>query len=128
MEISKYITLDYAKIELLNDHIVRVYIFDKHSIGENESRKINDAIGVLTQGKPARIMMVPSTTTVFETGAREFSASDEGLQFTIADAMVVTNLAHRILVSFYLKLNKPKKPSKAFDNEEEAIQWLLTQS
>ncbi|MGV2480515.1 UNVERIFIED_CONTAM: hypothetical protein IGO34_27350, partial [Salmonella enterica subsp. enterica serovar Weltevreden] len=83
------------------------------------------AIGRLSDGKPARIMMVPQPNTVFDHGAREFSASDEGLQYTIGDAMITTSLAHKILVSFYLKFNKPKKPSKAFDNEEDAMAWLL---
>ncbi len=127
MEISKNIALEFAKIKLLENNIVKIEIFDKRSIGEAESREINNSIGILTQGKQARIMMVPLPNTTFDTEAREFSASDEGMQFTIADAMVVTNLAQKILVSFYLKIHKPKKPSWAFNTEEDAIKWLLTQ-
>lgn len=126
MEIVKTITLVFAEIELLENGIIRVNMFDKTSIGEVESRHINNAIGELSEGKPARIMMIPQPNTVFDHGAREFSASEEGLQFTIGDALVVNSLAHKILANFYLKFNKPRKPSKAFDHEEDAIAWLLS--
>jgi len=126
MILVKNIVLDFAKIELLENNIVRIELFDKQVIGEHESRKINNSIGSLTEGRRARILLVPQPNTSFDHGAREFSSSDEGLQFTIADAMVVTSLAHKILVSFYLKINKPKKPSKAFETEQDAIKWLLT--
>lgn len=126
MEIVKTITLVFAEIELLENGIIRVTMFDKTSIGEVESRHINHAIGELSEGKPARIMMVPLPNTVFDHGAREFSASEEGLQYTIGDALVVSSLAHKILANFYLKFNKPRKPSKAFDHEEDAIAWLLS--
>ncbi len=126
MESVKSIGLDFASVELLENGIIRVGFFDKLSIGESESREINNAIGALSDGKPARIMMVPQPNTVFDHGAREFSSSDEGLQYTIGDAMVINSLGHKILVSFYLKFNKPKKPSKAFDTEEAAMTWLLS--
>lgn len=122
-----HIVLPFAKLQLLENNIVRIKFFDKQAIGVTECRKINNALGALTEGRPARILMIPESATQFNNGAREFSASAEGLQFTIADAMIITSLAHKILVSFYLKFDKPKKPSKAFTSEEEAIAWLITQ-
>jgi hypothetical protein len=65
--------------------------------------------------------MVANTTKQFTNSAREFSASKDGLRFSIAEALVVQNLAQKIVVSFFKKINKPAKPSKAFNTEEEAI-------
>jgi hypothetical protein len=126
VEIVKNISLDFASVELLENGIIRIEFFDKQSIGEFESREINNAIGVLSESKPARVLMVSHTNTVFDHGAREFSSSDEGLKYTIGDALVTNSLGHKILVSFYLKFNKPKKPSKAFENEADAMVWLLS--
>lgn len=95
-------------------------------IGVAECREMNNAIGKLSRGQPALVLMVPNNTTHFAPGSRDFSASPEGLQFTIADAMVVRNLGQQLLVSFYLKFNKPPKPSKAFNSEAQAIDWLLS--
>lgn len=87
---------------------------------------MNNAIGILSKGQEALVMMVPNNTTHFAPESRDFSASAEGLRFTIADAMVVSNLGQKMLVSFYLKFNKPAKPSKAFSNETQAMEWLLS--
>ena len=48
------------------------------------------------------------------------------MKYTIADAIIVSNLAQKILINFYLKFNKPPKPSQAFNSEEQAINWLLS--
>jgi hypothetical protein len=126
VEIVKEIVLGYSRVQLLSNHIVRVEIAGDIVIGVNECREMNNAIGELTEGRPTLVLMVPNNTTHFAPGSRDFSASPEGLQFTIADAMVVNNLGQKLLVSFYLKFNKPQKPSKAFNNEAQAIDWLLS--
>ena len=87
---------------------------------------MNDTIGILSEGREALILMISGSTTHFLPESRDFSASSEGQRFTIADAIVVSNLGQRILVNFYLKFNKPTKPSKAFTTEVQAIDWLLS--
>ncbi len=86
---------------------------------------MNNAIGELSGGNEALVLMVPANTTHFVPESRDFSASAEGQKFTIADAMAVTNLGQKILVSFYLRFNKPPRPSKAFGTEMQAMEWLL---
>jgi hypothetical protein len=70
--------------------------------------------------------MVADSTTQFTSDSREFSASKEGLRFSLAEALVVKNLAQKLIVNFYLKFNNPSVPSKAFNTEDEAIKWLLS--
>ena len=54
-------------------------------------------------------------------------SSDNANQYTIADAFVVQNISDTMLGDFYLKFNKPVKPTRKFDNREKAIEWLLEQ-
>ena len=70
--------------------------------------------------------MVAGADTVFEPESRAFSASEEGLKYTMADAMVFNSMAHRLMANFYLKFNKPSRPSKAFTSIESAREWLLS--
>lgn len=126
MGIEKNIKFEYANVQLLTNGIVKIEMFDGHIIDLEESVQLNIAQGELFGGNEGLMLMVAHTTTQFTNDAREFSASKEGLRFSIAEALVVKNLAQKILVSFYLKINKPPKPSKAFNTEDEAIKWLLS--
>ncbi len=43
---------------------------------------------------------------------------------TCAFAILIGSTLSRVLGNFYLGINKPAVPTKLFDNEEEATQWL----
>lgn len=128
MEIIKQIEFDYAKVQLLSNGIIRIEMFDGYIIDLEESVQINIAEGELLNGKLGEglIYMVAENTTQFTNEAREFSASKEGLRFSKAEAIIAKNLAQKIVVNFYLKINNPSVPSKAFNTEAEAVEWLLT--
>ncbi len=126
MKLLKEINLDYAKIQLFEFNVVRIEVFGNIIIARKEAKAVNDAIGMLSEGKECLVLMVADEVTQFDKSASEFSASEEGLLYTIADAFVVKSLAQKILASFYLKFNKPPKPSKIFTNEKAALEWLLS--
>lgn len=56
--------------------------------------------------------------------AREFSSSQNGCQFKIADAFVVKTLAQRIMANMMIKLNTPPIPTKVFSNIKDAENWI----
>lgn len=41
-----------------------------------------------------------------------------------ADAFVIKSMAQKILANFYIKINKPERPTKFFNSKEDAIDWL----
>lgn len=45
--------------------------------------------------------------------------------YAIAEAYVLVSLNQRLLANFYLRINKPSRPTKFFENEEDALTWLL---
>ncbi|MCB9189653.1 MAG: hypothetical protein H6598_08540 [Flavobacteriales bacterium] len=56
---------------------------------------------------------------------REFAASSDNNKYTISDAMVISSQAHVLVTNFYVKFNKPVKPTRIFTHRDEAIAWLL---
>ena len=126
MKVIKHIDFDFGIAQLLDNSIIRLEMFDNATIGFDECRSLNNAIGELSGYKESLVLMVPNNGTHFTAESRTFSASEEGLRYTIADAMIAKNLAQQLIVSFYLKINKPAKPSRSFSSEEDAINWLLT--
>lgn len=72
------------------------------------------------------------TPFIFEAGegvtftkeARDNATLIEDISALKASAVVVDNLAYRMIANFYLTFNKPKRPYKVFSNREEAVKWL----
>ena len=57
---------------------------------------------------------------------RQYWAKAEVAPFTKAEAFLVNYLGHKLMVDFYHKVNKPKRPTKIFTDKCEAIAWLKT--
>lgn len=56
---------------------------------------------------------------------RVWAADPEGNEYTFSDAIVIDNLSQKIITDFYLKFNKPVKPTKIFYSLNKAIGWTL---
>ncbi|MCE3225806.1 MAG: hypothetical protein K0S32_357 [Bacteroidetes bacterium] len=127
MQPVKETVFKYARIQLFESRFVRVEIYsDELVISHKEAKEMNDAIGELAEGTEIPVMLVATVSSQFDSSAREFSASEEGLRYTKKEALVVKGLGQKIIADFYLKINKPKKPTSTFNTEEDAIRWLLS--
>src|SRR6056297_3029194 len=63
----------------------------------------------------------------FSNDAREFFASDKNhTKNRKSQAIVIDSLAHKLVANFYLRFNKPKGPTKVFEDLEAAFQWTLS--
>lgn len=126
MRLIQEITFGYAKVQLFESKLVRIEVFGDKAIGRKEAKELNDALGTLAKGKEMLVMMLADELAQIDKEAMAFSASDEGLMYTIGDAMVVKSTTQRITANLYLKISRPKKPSKIFNTEKDALKWLLS--
>lgn len=55
---------------------------------------------------------------------RDYWAKKESCPYSKADAFIINSTAMQLIANFYLKINKPERPTKMFTNESEAIKWL----
>ncbi|MDX2360763.1 MAG: hypothetical protein QNK23_08145 [Crocinitomicaceae bacterium] len=58
---------------------------------------------------------------------REWAAASDGNHYTICDALVIGGLSQKIITDFYLRFNKPVKPTKVFYSLEKAVKWTIEQ-
>ncbi len=63
-------------------------------------------------------------TKITTADARKHFAGEKALVVTSAVAFLISSPFSRIIVNFFMSLDKPKYPTKAFNSEEEAIKWL----
>jgi hypothetical protein len=57
---------------------------------------------------------------------RDYWSTKGSCPYSKADAFIVGSMAFQLIANFYLKFNKPERPTKMFSDEKEAIAWLKT--
>lgn len=59
--------------------------------------------------------------------ARSAAATEEYYRYVAALALFGKTMLESIVGNLFLKINKPKVPTRFFDNREQAIEWLKLQ-
>jgi hypothetical protein len=104
--------------------IIKIVYKDDHEFNINDAKKSLKDIEQITNGKTLPILKVPGKYSSIDNEARKFISSSEGMKHSSAEAFVTTFLPHRIIGNFYMKINKPVKPTAFFESEKQAIEWL----
>ncbi len=58
---------------------------------------------------------------------REWAADTSGNRYTHTDAIVIGSLSQKIISDFYLRFNRPSKPTRIFYSLDKAAEWTLGQ-
>lgn len=77
-------------------------------------------------GRKAFILMEAEGTFYTTKEARELGASPEHATHHGAIAFCSDKLAYKILGKLYIKINRPKVPTKYFTKRKDAVEWLDT--
>lgn len=75
--------------------------------------------------QPVLLLAIYAEDNVFSKEARQYVASAVVNKIVKAEALVINSLALRIMGNFYLKVNKPARPSKLFNDRTIALEWLI---
>jgi hypothetical protein len=129
MDSSVEIEKDFEKIRmtLYENGIMSVLFKENFTVGLKDVEEVVAWVSEIANGRKFLNLMEGESNSEVDAEVRSFSASKEQNKFTIADAMVVKSISHRLLSNFYLKFNKPVMPTRLFTDKEKAIQWLLSQ-
>lgn len=87
-------------------------------------RKMQEIVGELSGGKKMPLLFMPHDFLHLSKEGGKYATSEEGTRFSAAIAVLVDNLAKRILLNFFLSFNKPKVLTKGFTSKEDAFEWL----
>ena len=86
--------------------------------------KMQQIVGELGGDKKMPLLFMPHDFLHLSKEGGKYATTEEGTRFSAAIAVLVDNLAKRILLNFFLSFNKPKVLTKGFTNKEEAFEWL----
>lgn len=129
MDSSVEIKKDFEKIRmtLFENGIMNVVFKENFTVGLQDVEEVVNWVSEIANGRKFLNLMEGENNSEVDAEVRSFAASKDQNKFTIADAMVVQNISHRLLTNFYMRFNKPVKPTRLFTDKEKAIQWLLSQ-
>ena len=125
--ITKEIKTKNVTIFLVSHGIIENIIHDHATLEQVDILEMKQMNKQLSGGLPYVVLIDSGTYTDITKEARELLASKEFGEKTIAKALFVRSLGHRIVAQFYIKINKPYINTKIFADREKAIDWLDNQ-
>jgi hypothetical protein len=113
-------------IRMGDDGIVRCQAFkDSHHTLLDSIENIK-AVAAVSNGKCSPVLVDIKEVKGIDRDARAYLASDEIAKHQSACALIIESSLSRLIGNFFLGLNKTKFPSKLFNEETSAIEWLKT--
>ena len=106
------------------DGIIEVQCGDDVNYQISHFKEMNDLSAELCEYKPQLILFKVGNYTTISNEAREYGATAEATKYSIAEAYVIRSLPQKIVANFYIRVDKPNVPTKFFNNEYEAVEWL----
>ncbi len=76
------------------------------------------------ENQPVLLLVVYAEDNIFSKEARQYVASKVVNSVVKAEALVLNSMALRLMGNFYLKVNKPARESRLFNNRDVAFEWL----
>lgn len=120
----KEVLLDFATVSLKKDGIVRVEIMPEIQVSVDQVKQIAFTIKTIGNDKIFPVLILPGKYTIPDEHARKFLASNNSKNNALAEAYVVEALSQKLVANFYMKFHKPQRPTKIFESEKEALEWL----
>ncbi len=120
--------IDLGNCELDIDHsdIIELYIKPSETV---ETEKVREIFETIHRDFPsARGLLVSAgDKATLSPEARELVSSKDITDIIVADAIVTKFYYHQMSSNFFVRYNKPSRPTKIFKTDEEARVWLREQ-
>lgn len=114
-------------VSLLEPQIVENIVREGVEVEVVDIQRMKEENLRLTNGKPYVVLVVSEPYSTITQDALQLIASRQFQQLTKAKALLVTNLPHRIIGNFYMKLKRPAIKTKLFNDRDKAMVWLRSE-
>ncbi|MBI2272101.1 MAG: STAS/SEC14 domain-containing protein [Bacteroidetes bacterium] len=118
------ISIKCGRVFLRPDNILCIDLKEDYVVEMTDQDEINNAIGKVANGGKYLVLIVGGKYTSFSQEVIENSAAPQNFKHTLADAFIINSTHQRLLANFYVKVVKPPVPTRYFERQEEAVEWL----
>lgn len=123
--IAKAVIVPYY-LHLRADGIMYVRISSEKEESVELVKKMVEKMGEMVNYKQVPLLASHDGAAMPGKANRDYWAKKESCPYSKADAFMITSVVMKLIANFYLKVNKPERPTKMFTHENEAIKWLKT--
>jgi hypothetical protein len=113
-------------VRLRSDGIVHSHTSSSLEFNVDSLKKFSVLMGNMLDHKQAPLLLTLDEFAIPPTETREFWSKKDSCPYASAEAYIASNFSHKFIGNFYLRFNKPGRPTKIFSNHEDAIKWLKT--
>lgn len=115
-------------IEFWDNGITYIKIDDNAQVELKDSQnQFNYLNSKYDEKNKFRILVETGRYTSISKESREFATVPERNEMTLATAVIVKSLAHRLVINFIINFtNQQTMKMRMFDNKQKAINWLLS--
>lgn len=121
---SDNLTSEKTEVLILEPGIIENIVKPGAIIETEDILRLKEKNEQLSKGKKYVVLVTSGHLSSITKEARELVASKEFAQNTMAKALLIDSLGHRIVGNFYLKINKPHIKTRLFVDRDVAILWL----
>lgn len=112
-----------SRAKVISPDTLFLEIHEGETLTVAESAEIAEWAREQFKGK-YKVLTLPRENAQIEAEVRSYLTAKNRSQRVLADAIIITNLPHRLLADFYMKFNRPDIPTRFFKTYDEALQWL----
>lgn len=123
MKKNRIVETSVSVLSLNEDGIGQMHFKDRITLDIPEQMEHLKGIIELTENHPTPFVVTAGEHVIITKEAKENVSLLEDKSPVCASAIVVSNLAYRLLADFFIKWQKPKIPYKTFTNKEKAFEW-----
>ncbi len=118
------ITIHCADLSFYSEDIIKVDLFDDIDFEKKDAEALLSAIKQLTAGKKFYLFTQTNESFTATSEVREYVAENIAFTGIIANAICIKSLPIRFIINAYVKINKPNIPTKTFNSEIAAREWI----
>jgi hypothetical protein len=121
--LSENILFSNFELQVCNNKYYKIIVYNDTNFTITDLKKL---IKVQTElvGHKLPVLILCSEFASTDIELLKTLSKNANNPYSKADAFVIKSMAQKILANFYIKINKPERPTKFFNNKEEAINWL----
>ncbi|MBL4669956.1 MAG: hypothetical protein JKY30_11935 [Flavobacteriales bacterium] len=124
----KKIALENVYIELIENNIIFLSVKEHRTLEVKDIKKIREESFLLAGRKKYALITKGTISSSVSKDAREFMAKQNSFDsYRKSIALIISFLPEQLVSNFYLKINRPKTPTKTSTNKKEAIIWSKKQ-